>query len=151
MQKKFMVNKLKQSENKRIFFVLAVTEDYTCPFCVRRCSELKVNWCFGLYLCYWIWFFITCSSCYDFLYFIFQGLRCHLNASHDLFMFEFIVSAHIFLSTMCHCLTLTSCLFLLIGNNRLSACQCLLSEGYAWARGSPEILTIMYDRLDNQY
>lgn len=97
----------------------AVTEDFSCPFCLIRCASFKVI--SPVYLASFIWVYLqkACSNTdilfekaffvsdvnismmlkypiviarhFNIIHQLSQGLRLHLCSSHDLFNFEFWV------------------------------------------------------------
>lgn len=72
-----------------LFLHFAVTPDYSCVFCLLACASYKVyNYTVLLKLFQKIYKYLSNDVVY--LY-VFQGLKRHLQASHELFDYEFQV------------------------------------------------------------
>ena len=71
------------------FLYFAVFSDYSCAFCLLTCATYKVyNYTVVFKLFQKIYKYLS----YDVVYlYVFQGLKCHLQASHGLFDYEFLV------------------------------------------------------------
>lgn len=75
-----------------------VTEDFSCPFCLVKCASYKVDLALTSFsIIYSNFTYSTCIAviacdCFLNVSDVFQGLRFHLTASHDLFHYEFWVS-----------------------------------------------------------